>query len=144
MRAPIRLVDEVYLILDDNDAVINYTGRDSQGVPRFFMTLPYSYDAKNYAQIMVQLDLSESEEFSDNEAVVNSLQSQLDTVIVGAKCKVNSLEYAYPSKAKVEVMLQGDDIEMLKQTADDVQDALEQMDSTSNVRIDITDEKMNM
>jgi len=132
-------VDEVFKVLDSCPAVENYTAAIGTPMPRFFMTLPYKYDSQNYAQIMVQLNLAADEKYKDNESVAIDIQNELDEKISGAECSVNNLEYAYPSDAKVELMLQGTDMELLKQTSVDVKDALEKMDSTQNVSIDMTD-----
>lgn len=139
MESTQQAVEEVCKVLDGYSVVENYTAGIGTPLPRFFMTLPYKYDSQKYAQIMVQLDLSADEKYRDNESVATALQKDLDGKISGADCSVNNLEYAYPSDAKVEIMLMGNDLEQIKMTAQEAKEALEKMDSTQNVSIDITE-----
>ncbi len=134
-----RVANEIGEILDDHSAVLNYTTAVGKALPKFFLTLPIYPAADNFTQIMVELDLESSEVYSNSQAVGSELQKAFDESIVEAEVEVKYLEYAVPTDAKIEILLSGDDLGELSQTAENVSEALSEIEGAYNIRDNRTD-----
>ena len=134
-----KVAHEIGEILDDHPAVLNYTTAVGKALPKFFLTLPIYPAADNFTQIMVELDLESSEAYSNSQKVGSELQKAFDESIVEAYVEVKYLEYAVPTDAKIEILLSGDDLGELSQTAENVSEALGEIEGAFNIRDDRTD-----
>ena len=125
--------DQVLSILEEYEEIINVTSAYGRGLPKFFITAPVLSENESNAQVLVNVDLTNSR-FSSNEDLGRELQSRFNEVIVGADVQVRYLEYALPVEAKVAIALKGDDLEALLLASSIVQDELKTIQGTTNIR----------
>lgn len=130
------LVDEVAKILDELPMVINHTASIGDGIPRFFYAFPITNPSKDFAQILVKLDLEVQDEFVNNTQVVSHIQKLIDKRISGGKVTVMECEDGEPVAAPVVLRVSGDDLLELGKVSEEVQTFLMGIDGTYNVSND--------
>ncbi len=121
-------------VLNSESVIENYTYAVGSDLPSFFMTVPSLASAPNIGQYMLQLNEDEMENLGGPEATSKHLQSIMDSTIVGASVTVKSLEYSIPTEAKIALIVSGDDIDKIQQTADELVHALNNIEGTSRVQ----------
>ncbi len=126
-----RQMDEV---LDNEKVVENYTYAVGSDLPSFFLTVPSLASAPNIGQYMLQLNSEEMENLGGVEAAARYLQQRLDESIEKAEITVRCLEYSMPSDAKIAFVVSGDDIEKIDEVAQQMVEALEEIDGTERVQ----------
>lgn len=136
LRKTEKITEDIHLILNKYKEVLNYTTSIGKSLPRFFLTIPAEAPADNFAQIMLQLDLENSEKYKSNANIGEDLQRELDRNIVGANVEVKYLEYSMPMDAKIAIKIMGDAPKELKENSKAVKKALEGISGTTNTRDD--------
>jgi multidrug efflux pump subunit AcrB len=128
------LVDRVGDILSEESEVLNYTASIGNGIPRFFYAVPLTNPSKDFAQILVKLDLTAGGKVYDNNtAYVTYLQGIIDRKISGGKVTVMECEDGEPVAAPVVLRLSGEKLLELGQVSESVQVLLKDMAGVYNV-----------
>ena len=127
------VVKDIETLLQEQPEVVGYTSAIGDGLPRFYATLAPSSAAKDYAQIMVKLDLSKGNRFSTNTWFTSHLQTLLDARIASARVTVKELEQGDPTGAPITVKLTGENMQVLASATTIVGEHLAGMAGTVNV-----------
>ena len=125
--------DRVLSILSEYDEIEHVTSAYGRGLPKFFITAPVLGESSANAQVLVNVDLSQSR-FESNEDLGRELQARFNDTIVGADVQVRYLEYALPVEARIAVALRGDDLDALLSASQLVQESLRSIAGTTNIR----------
>lgn len=129
------LLVQVEDILSQEGEVLAYTSSVGSGVPKFYITLPVSPQAPDFAQVMVRIRPQRGERFPNNEELASYLQEKLDSQISTGSIKVKLLEKAFPV-APVQVRISVEQRENLRQVADLIKSKLKQIPGSRNVEDD--------
>ena len=86
------LLVQVEDILSQEGEVLAYTSSVGSGVPKFYITLPVSPQAPDFAQVMLRIRPQRGERFQNNEELASYLQEKLDSQISTGSIKVKLLE----------------------------------------------------
>jgi len=127
------VVKNIEAIIKEQPEVTQYTAAIGDGLPKFFATLPPMNASKDYAQIMMRLDLSLSERFQSNAYFVSYMQALIDSTVAKAVVTVKELEQGDPTGAPITVKLSGNDMEELFSAASLIKDELQKIPGTTNV-----------
>lgn len=138
------LVKQVEDIVKSDEDVTSYTSAIGGAVPKFYITIPPLAPAKDKAQIMMNIDLNKTKKFSTRQELAEYLQSQIDSKISGGIATVKLLEQAMPTGAPIRIRLTGDDLEKLYSASDQIQEKLNGIPGTTNVRDDAAKRLINM
>lgn len=133
------IADQVEKILSKQEEVLTYTTAIGDGLPKFYFSIPPSVPAKDYAQILVRLDLKATKDFKNNQEMADYLQAIFDKQIAGGKVTVKLLEQGKPIGALVQVRVIGEDQESLLAVGEKLESLLKNMDGTINVHNDAED-----
>ena len=128
-----KVVRDIEQLLDGQPEVVGHTAAIGDGLPRFYATLAPSSAAKDYAQIMVKVDLSKGGRFSSNTWFVSHLQTLLDQRIASAHVTVKELEQGDPTGAPITVKLTGENMQALAAATSQVRGELAALAGTVNV-----------
>jgi len=134
MEATAELANRVEEILQKNKEIISYSTAIGNGLPKFYITLPKATPSKDFGQILVKVDLSNSE-LTNNAELALHLQQQLDQELVGGKADVLLLEKAMPGDP-LEIRVSGDDNEQVKAAVALIRQELESIPGTIQVEDD--------
>lgn len=130
------LVKQVENVLKSQEEVSSYTSAIGGGMPKFYITLPTVAPAKDTAQIMVKVDLDKTKKFKTREEFAQYVQGLLDSKISGGTSTVKLLEQAQPIGAPIRLRLTGDDLDKIYAASEQVQEKLQNIPGTLNVRDD--------
>lgn len=127
------ITNQIEGILGEFDEVTQVVSSIGGGLPKFFITAPITTVSKDTAQLLIYVDLEESEHKS-NESFGFALQQRLNEVLIGAEAEVKYLEYSMPTEAKIVFNLRGNDLDDLISSSNDVLEILSSIEGTINVR----------
>lgn len=123
-------------IIKNEKEVKSYTMAIGNGIPKFYLTMPISVPAKDFAQILIKVDLKKTGRFKDNSEFVSYLQEILNKEIVGGSVMVKALEYTPSPGAPITIKIKSDDFARLKEVSNEIQGILEDIPGTTGVRDD--------
>ncbi|MGI1660072.1 MAG: efflux RND transporter permease subunit [Desulfitobacterium sp.] len=132
--ATAKLAKQVEEILQSNEEVISYSTAVGEGLPKFYITLPKATPSKDFGQIMLKVNL-ENSEFTNNEELALHIQEQLDGQLVGGTADVLLLEKAFPG-APLEIRVSGEDPLQVRDAVALIRQELEGIAGTMNVEDD--------
>jgi len=133
------LVNEVSEILEEQPEIISYTTAIGNGLPKFYNTMPITINSPDVAQIMIKLDLNNSNRFKDNSQITDFLQERFNAQITGGVVTVKQLEIAEPIGSPIRVRVTGDNIERLGEVSKNIRNTLTDINGTINVDDDFND-----
>ena len=107
------IVKEISSLLDDEDGVLEYTTAAGGGLPRFNQIMYISTKTPDTGQIMMRVDLEETD-FDKNEEFKTNLQDKIDKLSLDAKIVVKELMYAFPMDEDIKISITGDNLDDLK------------------------------
>ncbi|MBD3385467.1 AcrB/AcrD/AcrF family protein [candidate division KSB1 bacterium] len=146
-----RVVREVESYLDRQPLVKNYASNVGHGNPRIYYNVVPERTKSNHAQIFVQLKEYEDDSFT---ALLQSIREKYRSV-PGAKIKIKELEQGPPVEAPIAIKILGNNLEILRQTAYDIEAMISGQAGTINItnplrtsksdlRVDINRDKARM
>ncbi|MCG8482674.1 MAG: efflux RND transporter permease subunit [Clostridia bacterium] len=140
MDATEELSDEIVKLLSKESEITSYTAAIGNGIPKFYVTMMPTSPAQDYAQMAIKFDLGDKKErrYESREEFAEHIQTLLDENISGGKCTVNQLQLAKPG-SKVVLRVSGENLERLIEVSEELQDALNEIPGTTNVRDDMKD-----
>jgi multidrug efflux pump subunit AcrB len=130
-----KLLEQVEDILSREGEVLAYTSSVGSGLPKFYITLPVSPQAPDFAQMMLRIRHQQGERFQNNQELASYLQEKLDSRISAGNIKVKLLEKAFPV-APVQVRISGEQQENLRRVAELIKSKLKQIPGSRNVEDD--------
>ncbi len=133
------LVDKVIEVIHDEDIVDNYTVAIGDGLPKFYQTMPVPTPSRDYAQMMVIIDLEKLAsqiDYKNMTQYIDYLQAEMDKNVYGGSVTVKQLEQGEPIGAPVVVRISGDDLDAQGKFANEVVDILKEIPGTVNVESD--------
>ncbi|NLM42616.1 MAG: efflux RND transporter permease subunit, partial [Clostridiales bacterium] len=134
-----KIAEDVFEVLEEQPEIVFYTGAIGDGLPKFYNAIPISTPSKDYAQVLIKLDLKKGDRFDSNSEFADYLQSQLDRRITGGTVAVKMLELAEPTAAPVIVRISGEDMDALVHSAEQIKAMLEDIPGTMNIDDDHAD-----
>lgn len=129
-----KIIEQIGDILDEEELVDNYTASVGGGLPSFFLTVPSLSDGDNVGQVMIQLNEEKLKGAGTAEEAARELQVLMNERIAGATVEVKGLEYSMPTEAKITYTVYGEDVNQLNALAEEMCNALNEIDGTNNVR----------
>lgn len=130
-----QVTDQIEVLLQGTKGVTHYTTAIGGSLPKFYDTMGVYPEIPGNAQILVDLDLSQSE-FVKNTDFVNALQKKIDEGLLSGKATVKELEYAEPISAPIYIRVSGQDQDALWQKVREMEDLLSQVPGAIHVRTD--------
>lgn len=116
-------------ILKDQQNIVSSATNIGHGNPRIYYNIIPKNITSTHAQIFVILDKFEPEPYA---AILSDLRRQFDR-IPGARIEVKEFEQGPPVNAPVEIRILGDDLEILKRIAADIEQMIAATDGTINI-----------
>ncbi|WP_069648845.1 efflux RND transporter permease subunit [Caloranaerobacter ferrireducens] len=126
-------------ILEKQPEIVSHTEVIGGGLPKFYDSIPITVSSPDIAQIMVRLNLKESDRFKNNSQIVDYLQEIFDSELTGGTATVKQLELGEPIGAPIRIRLTGKNIERLGQVSKEIRDILQDLEGTVNVKDDYSD-----
>ncbi len=120
-------------ILDNQSEIIDYFSIVGDGFPKFYVTMLKAPQGKNYGQIVMKTDLTDSP-FKDNAALVAALQEKIDSSIDKGQATIKLLEHSEPSDAVIKVRINSNDLSVLRTESSRLIDLINTIPGTTNVR----------
>jgi len=133
------IAENVFKVLEEQPEIKFYTGAIGDGLPKFYNAIPISTPSKDYAQILLKLDLKKGGRFKTNSEFADYLQFELDRRVTGGTAAVKMLELAEPAVAPVIIRISGEDMDQLVHTASVIKLMLEEIPGTMNIEDDHAD-----
>lgn len=130
------IVDQMAELLEKEPEVRAYTSSIGEGLPKFFNTIKNPSPSQDVAQMMLRLDLDQfgrGKNFEEISDFVAYLQKKADGTVSNGKIAVKQLEQAEPIDAAITVRLTGNDVDRLKEAAEQTKALLRGIDGTMNV-----------
>ena len=116
-------------LIDTVDLVKSYTTSIGHGNPRvYYNRVPKNYD-KSYAQLMINLERWEQEEFYD---FLDWLRKECDAY-TGGRITIDELKNGPPYEAPIAIRVLGPDLKVLKSLSADVEQIIAKAKGTINV-----------
>lgn len=129
------VTDQLEKLLDEEEGITHYTTAIGGGLPKYYDTLGVYAEIPENAQILMEVDLTKAG-YKKNTAYANALQQKIDSILLGGKATVKELEYAEPISAPIYLRLTGEDSDQLWESAQRLQEVLEEVPGATNVRTD--------
>ncbi|TSA25661.1 MAG: efflux RND transporter permease subunit [Bacteroidetes bacterium] len=127
-------------VLDSIPEVKYYTTNVGHGNPRIYYNIFEKNYAKNFAEIFVQLDRYDPEEF---DALITRLRAELSDY-PGARINVKEFEQGHPIEAPVMVYLTGENLDLLEKISGDVEEMIAARPGVINVENELSRKQMDI
>jgi multidrug efflux pump len=132
-----KVTGQVEEILRRQEQITGITASVGDSLPTFYDTVGKEPKAKNFAQILCNVDLNRKRKFKTNLELAQHLQTIMDKNILGGKVTVKVLELTETTDAPVRVRISGDSIERIFAVARQMKRKVSEIEGTINVRDDI-------
>lgn len=129
------LAEQLYMLLDEEPEVGTINTSIGGGFPKFYLTVGVRPPSDDYAQLLMDVDLSKSSRFSDREDLAYYLQSKIDKELSGGYGTVYLIEINQPGPA-VDLKISGAYREDVNRVAGEIYNYLLADESTINVTND--------
>lgn len=131
-----KLVDSIVKVLEDQPEILSYTTAIGDALPKFFYSLPIKAQSEDFAQMMLRVDhnkLGKKERFKNKEQLVDYLQEEISSEVVGGTATVKLLAQGKPLEHPVMVRVLGDDLNEISGLAQEIENILKDINGTVNV-----------
>lgn len=141
-----KLTDEVVNLLSKEPEITSYTVAVGTGMPKFYLTMSPAVPSADFGQMVCKFDLGDKKErrFKNNEEFINYIQTQLDENIANGVTSARLLANAKPADARAIVKVSGDNLERLREVADELKSEIALIPGTENVRYDLKDKTFQL
>lgn len=129
------VTDQIENMLDQEAGILHYSTAIGGAFPKYYDTLGVYAQIPETAQILMDLDLSQTP-YDKNTDYVMALQAKLDGGLLGGKATVKELEYAEPISAPIYIRVVGKDMDELWEVTKGLKEELESIPGAVNVRTD--------
>lgn len=133
-----KLADELRAMLDSEPEILDIETSIGGGFPKFYLTVGVRPPSDDYAQLLMQVDLSKGGRYTNRADFAYYLQSKIDSDLAGGSATVNLIEINQPGPA-VDIKISGKYREDVNRVARELYNYLLTDASTINVSNDISD-----
>lgn len=130
-----QVTDQVEAIVDGHAGIVSYTTAIGGSIPKYYDTLGVYAQIPENAQIVMEVDLTGTD-YLKNTDLARDLQKEIDMNLLDGNATVKELEYAEPIGAPIFVRVTGPDMGSLWETTKLLEDRLEGVQGSTNVRTD--------
>ncbi len=127
-------------VLDTIDDIESYTANVGHGNPRIYYNIFEKNYARNFAEVFVQLHEFDVERF---DKLIALLRKEFKTY-PGARINVKEFEQGHPVEAPVMIYITGDNMDVLKDIADDVEVLVAEQEGAVNVDNDLAKNRVDL
>jgi multidrug efflux pump subunit AcrB len=128
------LAEQVTETLQKQPEVLNYAAFVGTRAPRFFYNVQGPHRASNFSQILVNTRPDEREDSPRKVFdLTRDLRRSFDREIVGAAVYVRELEEGYGEKSSIQIYIDGDDIDILRELAAMMKSMLAEVEGVVNI-----------
>ena len=131
-----QLAKELRTMLTDVDEIESVSTSIAGGFPKFYLTVGVRPPSDDYAQLLLEIDLTDSERFESRADFAYYIQNLCDTALTGGTATVNLIEINQPGPA-VDIKISGEFREDVNRVAKDLYNYLLTDASTINVQNDV-------
>lgn len=135
---------QVVELLENYEEIDKLALAIGDGMPKFFDTMFPASPSKDYAQILVKVDLNKigtHKSVTSMTGLRDSIQKTLDGRLSSGTAIVKQLEQGEPVGAPVSVTVTGDDISRIAEVAQNIEGMLIKIEGTSNVKTDFVNKQ---
>jgi len=129
------VTDQIETIMESEAGIKHYTTAIGGALPKYYDTLGVYAEIPENAQILMEIDLEQTS-YVKNTEYAKDLQAKIDKTLIGGKATVKELEYAEPISSPIFIRVTGSDMESVRETTKVLQDILESVKGSDNVRTD--------
>ncbi len=135
-----KVASYVESVLDTVSDVKYYASNVGHGNPRIYYNVWPRDDAKNYAEIFVQLHEYDVDEFY---GLIDNLRNFFKQY-AGAKITIKEFEQGAPIKAPVMIYAHGDNLEELRKISEDIEQMLKEQPGAINIQNQLSKQKTDL
>ncbi len=125
--------EEVTQLLLEQPEVLSYTLSVGDGLPKFWDTMWPSVKSLDYAQVLVTLNLENSDRFKGNGEFTDYVQDLFDERLTKGTATIKELEQGDPVGAPITIRVSGDDLSEIARVSQVIEDELLTIEGTINV-----------
>lgn len=125
--------EEVTQLLLEQPEVLSYTLSIGDGLPKFWDTMWPSVKSLDYAQVLVTLNLDNSDRFKGNAEFTDYVQDLFDERLTKGTATIKELEQGDPVGAPITIRVSGDDLSEIARVSQVIEDELLTIEGTINV-----------
>lgn len=127
-------------VLKEKDEITHYASNIGHGNPRIYYNVMMKRATGNHAQIFVQLDEFDLDEFNN---LLDELRDKF-SVYPGAKIEVKEFEQGPPVEAPIAIRILGDNLDILRSLSRDVEKIFSETKGTINVNNPLSTSKTDL
>lgn len=131
-----QLMTELRELIKDEPEIISIDSAIGGGFPKFYLTVGVRPPSDNYGQLLIEVDLSQSDRFGTRQELAYYLQSLCDEKLTGGTATVNLIEINQPGPA-VDIKISGEYREDVNRVAKEIYNYMLTDPATINVKNDI-------
>jgi multidrug efflux pump subunit AcrB len=131
-----QLMTELRALVKDEPEIVSIDSAIGGGFPKFYLTVGVRPPSDNYGQLLIEIDLSQSDRFSTRQELAYYLQSLCDEKLTGGTATVNLIEINQPGPA-VDIKISGQYREDVNRVAKEIYNYMLTDPATINVKNDI-------
>lgn len=132
------IVRQIEDILEKEEVVTEITSAFGGALPRFNQIMYIYTKTPDIGQIMMRVDLSDSD-YNSNGEYKSDLQDKIDALGLDAKVTVKELMYAFPMDEDIKIRISGLELKQLKEYESQIHEILTAEDGLVNVNKGNTD-----
>jgi multidrug efflux pump subunit AcrB len=130
------LMAELRALVKDVPEIVAIDSAIGGGFPKFYLTVGVRPPSDNYGQLLIEIDLSQSDRFKSRQDLAYYLQSLCDEKLTGGTATVNLIEINQPGPA-VDIKVSGQYREDVNRVAKEIYNYMLTEPATINVKNDI-------
>jgi multidrug efflux pump subunit AcrB len=134
-----KLTDRVSEILSDEPEITSCTVSIGTGLPKFYVSMLPSMPLTDFGQMVCKFDLNKGKRFKSNVEFIDYIQEKLDKNIASGRISAKLLANAKPTDAKAVIRVSGDNLDRLREVANELKVEIAKLPGTTNVRHDLKD-----
>ena len=131
-----RLAQQVEKLVSAQKEVLDYTTSVGEGLPKFYLTVEKSSESQDFAQVLLNVDLSKGGRFNSNQEMAVYMQDLLNKRLIGGTAQVELLEKAFPGNP-IGIQVNSNDQQALTKAVNYIHNQLAALPGTLNVEDDL-------
>jgi len=131
-----QLISDLRSLIKDEPEIVAIDSAIGGGFPKFYLTVGVRPPSDNYGQLLIEVDLSQSDRFKSRQDLAYYLQSLCDEKLTGGTATVNLIEINQPGPA-VDIKISGQYREDVNRVAKEIYNYMLTDPGTINVKNDI-------
>jgi multidrug efflux pump subunit AcrB len=135
------IVEKIEHILQQQPETISYTSSIGKPLPRFYQLMEVNVQSLEYAQIKVDFDMDQSENFTNKKELAAYLQNQFNEKIIGASVQTRLLSLSGSGGGAVLMDISSDNIDRNIEVAKMIRDTLRNLEGAYKIGTSISNAK---